>query len=73
MYVSVTWIIAGQALLFGQIKLLAFAALVGLGFHLFVLLYEEPALRGRFGPEYERYTRAVPRWMPRLRPWDDHS
>ena len=35
-------------------------------FHVFVLLYEEPALRTRFGESYARYTRAVRRWLPRL-------
>jgi hypothetical protein len=31
--------------------------------------YEEPALSGRFGADYEAYRRAVPAWWPRLRPW----
>ncbi|WP_083821882.1 hypothetical protein [Saccharopolyspora spinosa] len=30
---------------------------------------EEPVLVCRFGAEYERYRRAVPAWVPRLRPW----
>jgi len=33
--------------------------------HLFVVLYEESALRLRFGAIYEDYRRDVPRWMPR--------
>jgi protein-S-isoprenylcysteine O-methyltransferase Ste14 len=27
--------------------------------------YEEPALRRRFGPAYERYRATVGRWLPR--------
>ena len=69
MYVAVLSIIAGQALLFGQAELLAYAALVWLAFHLFVLAYEEPTLRRQFPTDYERYRRAVPRWLPRLSPW----
>ena len=34
--------------------------------HLLVVLYEEPTLRGKFGASYERYTREVARWWPRL-------
>jgi protein-S-isoprenylcysteine O-methyltransferase Ste14 len=32
--------------------------------HLFVIGYEEPTLRRRFGPSYEAYCAAVPRWVP---------
>lgn len=37
-------------------------------FHLFVVLYEEPHLRRKFGAEYKAYCVRVPRWLPRLRP-----
>jgi protein-S-isoprenylcysteine O-methyltransferase Ste14 len=33
--------------------------------HLFVVLYEEPTLRRRFGDPYVRYTGQVGRWWPR--------
>jgi hypothetical protein len=45
-------------------------AAVALGVHLFVVLYEEPTLRKKFGAEYEEYCRNVRRWWPRLRRWD---
>jgi protein-S-isoprenylcysteine O-methyltransferase Ste14 len=67
MYLAVLSIILGQALLFGSRELLWFAAAVGAGFHLFVVAYEEPTLRARYGAEYEKYRAAVPRWRPRLR------
>jgi protein-S-isoprenylcysteine O-methyltransferase Ste14 len=65
-YVAVLALIVGQALLFGSPALLAYAALLALGFHLFVVLYEEPHLRRKFGAEYEAYCARVPRWRPRL-------
>ena len=34
-----------------------------------IIAAEEQFLRARFGPAYEAYCRAVPRWWPRLRPW----
>jgi protein-S-isoprenylcysteine O-methyltransferase Ste14 len=33
--------------------------------NLFVMSYEEPTLRGRFGESYEQYRRSVGRWIPR--------
>jgi protein-S-isoprenylcysteine O-methyltransferase Ste14 len=33
------------------------------------MLYEEPTLRKKFGPDYDEYRKNVPRWLPRLRPW----
>ncbi len=67
MYLAVVALIFGQALLFGSSRLLAYGALVWLAVHLFVLLYEEPTLRGRYGDEYEAYRSAVRRWWPRVR------
>jgi protein-S-isoprenylcysteine O-methyltransferase Ste14 len=69
MYVAVLWIIVGQGLLFGSRRLLIYAAVFWVAVELFVLLYEEPALRARFGADYAAYTAAVRRWWPRLRPW----
>lgn len=69
MYVAVVTLILGQALLLGRIDLLGYAAIVWLSFHLFVLGYEEPALRQQFPDDYRAFTAAVPRWLPRLRPW----
>jgi protein-S-isoprenylcysteine O-methyltransferase Ste14 len=69
MYLAVAATIVGQALLLGQLILLAYAAAVSAAFAAFVYLYEEPTLAGRFGREYEAYRRAVPAWRPRRRPW----
>ncbi len=69
MYVAVTSLILGQALLFGNLRVLEYGLVIWLAFHLFVLLYEEPTLRRTFGPEYQSFCANVPRWLPRLRPW----
>jgi protein-S-isoprenylcysteine O-methyltransferase Ste14 len=69
MYVAVVWIILGQALIFGNLCLVAYAVIPWLAAHLFVLVYEEPTLRRSFGAEYETYCAHVPRWIPRLTPW----
>ena len=70
MYLAVIAAIAGQALLFGQLGLLAYAVIAGLTMFGFVKAYEEPYLADRYGAEYDEYRRAVPGWWPRLTPWN---
>src|SRR6478735_961309 len=65
-YVGVAAVIFGQALLFGDWRLLWYAALLWLFFHVFVLVYEEPTLKQTFGAQYEDFRANVPRWVPRL-------
>lgn len=69
MYLGVVSAVLGQGVLFGRTGLLAYAAVVWLAFHLFVLAYEEPTLKARYGADYDAFRRAAPRWIPRLRPW----
>jgi len=66
MYVgfAMGWI--GLWVLFGHAAVVA----VALGVHLFVILYEEPTLRRKFGADYEAYCRNVSRWWPRIKGWD---
>jgi len=69
MYVAVTALIAGQALVFANPWTLAYGAAVWAAFHAFILTYEEPTLRRSFPDQYATYVRNVPRWLPRLKPW----
>ena len=73
MYVAVLAVILGQALIFGSIGLLEYAAVAWLAAHVFVVAYEEPTLRANFGAEYQAFRAAVPRWIPRLTPWHGNS
>ncbi len=59
------WIVFGHA----NAAMLVTVACAALAVHLFVVLYEEPTLRGKFDGDYETYRRNVRRWWPRLRPW----
>jgi protein-S-isoprenylcysteine O-methyltransferase Ste14 len=68
MYLSVTTIVLGEFLLTGSRPLLVYWAVWFVAVNLFVIGYEEPTLRRRFGESYERYTREVGRWLPRYRP-----
>ena len=59
-------ILLGEALLFGSLILLWYAAAFFAAAHSFVVLYEEPALRRQFGESYEAYGRRVHRWLPHV-------
>jgi protein-S-isoprenylcysteine O-methyltransferase Ste14 len=67
---GVLFVLLGEAALFGSLPLLAWFALVLAVNAVYLPLVEEPGLERRFGDDYERYRAHVPRWIPRLRPWD---
>ena len=69
MYNGLVAVLLGQAWLFSSVRLLGYAATVLVCFHLFVVLYEEPALESRFGESYLSYRKAVPRWGFTLHPF----
>lgn len=65
MYLGAGVALAGAALFYQSLALLAFTALFLLVAHFFVILYEEPTLRRSFGPGYADYCHHVHRWLPR--------
>jgi protein-S-isoprenylcysteine O-methyltransferase Ste14 len=69
MYTGLLVVLAGEAILFESRDLVLYIAAIWLGTHLFVCFYEEPTLTRRYGVEYLRFKKHVPRWIPRLRPW----
>lgn len=76
MITAVATVLAGEALVARSPRLVAWLALFVLVNQLYFMLVEEPGLADRFGEEYRRYRRAVPRWLPRRRGWtpdDDGS
>lgn len=66
MYVGVLLALLGEAWLFRSSALLIYAAIVFTWEHLFVVFYEEPALRRKFGESYSDYLARTPRWIPRF-------
>ena len=69
MYVAVTAVIMGQALLLGRGELGPYGLVFWAVTASFVRLYEEPTLGRRYGDQYGTYRANVPAWLPRLRPW----
>jgi protein-S-isoprenylcysteine O-methyltransferase Ste14 len=69
MYLAVIAAVLGQAALLAQPVLLWYCLVVAAAMVAFARWYEEPALARRYGARYAEYRRAVPGWLPRLRPW----
>jgi len=61
--------LAGEALLLRAPAIAAWFALFLLVNAIYLPFFEELGLAKRFGEDYRRYRAAVPRWIPRLRPW----
>lgn len=70
MYAGATLALAGAALFYRSVALLAYAGLFALVAHLFVIAYEEPALTRTFGDAYVAYRARVGRWAPWTRSSD---
>ncbi len=70
MITGVLAILLGEAILLGSLPLLLWFAAVFAVNAVYLPLVEEPGLRRRFGQEYAAYRANVPRWLPRMRPWE---
>ncbi len=68
MYIGVLLVITGESILFASWSIAMYALIAAFAFHMFVLVYEEPTLKAKFGPAYEEYLKTVPRWIPRFSP-----
>ena len=65
MYVGAAAAMFGVGLILASPSIVILAMAFLLTMHLFVVLYEEPALAGRFGASYRQYKTAVHRWLIR--------
>lgn len=66
---GVALVLIGQTLLWGSWLVGLWAFLFVCINHAYFVFLEEPGLERRFGESYHRYKTNVPRWLPRLRPW----
>jgi protein-S-isoprenylcysteine O-methyltransferase Ste14 len=65
-YIGVLITLLGEAWLFSSPALVVYAAIVITWQRLFVVFYEEPALKRKFGESYSNYLARTPRWIPKL-------
>jgi protein-S-isoprenylcysteine O-methyltransferase Ste14 len=63
MYVGVLTVIFGWTVFYQSPAVAVYGLAIALCFYSFVVFFEEPVLRKRFGADYEQYCAEVPRWL----------
>ena len=66
MYLAVLGFVFGYGLLAGSPLLIGYGSALVLGFHLRIMISEEPALLRKLPAEWAQYTRTTNRWLPRI-------
>ena len=67
MYIGILILLFGEAVFFKSFILIGYTVCVYCLFHVFIIGFEEPSLRIKFGKEYEEYCALVPRWIIRIK------
>jgi protein-S-isoprenylcysteine O-methyltransferase Ste14 len=70
MITGVLCVLCGEALVLGSVPLLLLFSVFLIINLIYIPLLEEPGLEKRFGSQYRLYKEKVPRWIPRLKPWN---
>lgn len=66
MYIGAALALAGAAIFYRSLPLLAYLGVFLVAAQAFVVWYEEPTLTRLFGPDYQAYRARVARWLPRF-------
>jgi protein-S-isoprenylcysteine O-methyltransferase Ste14 len=70
---GVFFVLLGEAALAASLPLFIWFLVFVVVNLVYIPLVEEPGLAKRFGHDYLTYRQNVPRWMPRVRPWQDQA
>jgi protein-S-isoprenylcysteine O-methyltransferase Ste14 len=70
MIAGVFFVLLGETVLAASLPLLGWFIVFVVGNAIYIPVAEEPGLVKRFGDDYLAYRRDVPRWIPRVRPWE---
>jgi protein-S-isoprenylcysteine O-methyltransferase Ste14 len=65
MYLGALALLSGFGLWLRSVAIVLLAVALFVVLHLFVLFYEEPVLKKRFGQTYLDYKKAINRWVPK--------
>ena len=68
---GVLFVRLGESMLTASLPLFYWFVIFGIINAVYIPLLEEPGLVNSFGGEYRTYKRNVPRWIPRLTPWEN--
>lgn len=71
MITGALFILIGEILFLGSLYILAWAWIFFIGNHFWFVFFEEKGLEKRFGKSYVKYKQCVPRWIPRLKPYNE--
>ena len=71
MITGVVMMLLGEGLFFNALAILIWGCVFFLMNTMYFIFKEEPAMLARFGESYAEYKRHVPRWIPRLRPYNN--
>ena len=66
-------VLLAEFLFFQSWPIVAWTLLFFVGNMIYFPLVEEKGLQRRFGEDYTVYCKNVPRWIPRLKPWQSES
>ena len=67
---GVMFVLLGESMITASLPLFWWYFFVVVVNAIYIPLSEEPGLVKRFGEDYVNYKRNVPRWIPRLTPWE---
>ena len=70
MITSALLILFAEALLFRSWPIAVWMVFFFIGNTIYFRLIEEKGLEERFGNDYREYKARVPRWIPRIKPWN---
>ena len=73
MILGVLTVLIGESVAILSYRILIWAACFFVINTIWFLVFEEPNLEKKFGDEYRKYKKNVPRWVPRLRPFKPDS
>jgi len=73
MITGAVFILIGEILFLGSLYILCWAFIFFIGNHFWFVFFEEKGLEKRFGQSYLKYKKHVPRWIPRLTPYEGTS
>jgi protein-S-isoprenylcysteine O-methyltransferase Ste14 len=66
-------ILSAEALLFQSWPIAVWMLVFCIGNTVYFRFIEEKGLEKRFGDDYRKYKARVPRWIPRLQPWNPEN
>jgi protein-S-isoprenylcysteine O-methyltransferase Ste14 len=68
MIIGVLIVLTGESIAILSLNIFIWTLIFFIINNIWYIFYEEPDLEKKFGDEYRKYKKSVPRWIPRLEP-----